>query len=95
MVGRNGSSGAVGWTRGGKCPENRGRSRTKTLHRVRECHRELDAHYKDFECHVDDLPKSSSYHWACRSCFPYEGGSVLGADDEVIGHRLRSGAESD
>ena len=46
-----------------------GRSKTKTPHRVGECHRHPGVHYATFEVLGDEVPSSSAYHKACRQCF--------------------------
>ena len=46
-----------------------GRSKTRTLHRIGECHRQPGLHYASFEILGEDVPKSSAYHKACRQCF--------------------------
>ena len=46
-----------------------GRSRTRTLHRVGECHRQPGVHYAQFEILGDEPPDTSMYHRACRNCF--------------------------
>ena len=46
-----------------------GRSKTKTLHRIGECHRQPGLHYSQFEVLGDEVPEASAYHRACRQCF--------------------------
>eukprot|EP00438_Fugacium_kawagutii_P025747 Skav221043 [mRNA] locus=scaffold1448:250657:252750:+ [translate_table: standard] len=47
-----------------------GRSRTKTLHKVGECHRLPGIHYKDFEVLGEEAPCTSKYNKVCSACFP-------------------------
>ena len=46
-----------------------GRSKTKTLHRIGECHRQPGVHYAQFEVLGEEAPSASAYHKACRQCF--------------------------
>ena len=46
-----------------------GRSKTKTLHRIGECHRQPGLRYAQFEVLGDEVPDASAYHRACRQCF--------------------------
>ena len=48
-----------------------GRSKTRTLHRVGECHRQPGVHYSEFEVLGDEVPgaSASAYHRACKQCF--------------------------
>lgn len=47
-----------------------GRSSTKTLHKVGECHRLPGIHYQRFEVLGEDVPCTSKYHKICSICFP-------------------------
>lgn len=47
-----------------------GRSSTKTLHKVGECHRLPGIHYHRFEVLGEDVPCTSKYHKTCSICFP-------------------------
>lgn len=46
-----------------------GRSKTRTLHRVGECHRQPGLHYAQFEVLGEEAPSTTAYHRACRQCF--------------------------
>lgn len=46
-----------------------GRSKTRTLHRVGECHRQPGVHYATFEVLGEETPSTAQYHRACRQCF--------------------------
>ena len=47
-----------------------GRSQSRTLHRVGECHRRPGLHYGKCEVLGDETPSTDLYHKACRVCFP-------------------------
>ena len=47
-----------------------GRSQTKTLHRMGECHRVPGVHYSKFEVIGDNPPAASQFHRSCLVCFP-------------------------
>eukprot|EP00435_Cladocopium_sp_Y103_P061321 s228_g23.t1 len=57
-----------------------GRSKSRTLHRVGECHRQPGVHYTHFEVLGDEAPAPDTYHRACKICFPR--GSVLTGPSE-------------
>ena len=46
-----------------------GRSKTKTLHKIGECHRQPGVHYKSFEVWGEEVPDKALYHKACKQCF--------------------------
>ena len=56
-----------------------GRSRTKTLHRMGECHRVPGVHYSKFEVVGDNPPAASQFHRSCLVCFPR--GTGAGEDE--------------
>lgn len=56
-----------------------GRSKTKTLHRVGDCHRQPGVHYAHFEVLGQEAPNASAYHKACRQCFRFGIADVAGA----------------
>lgn len=58
-----------------------GRSQTRTLHRVGECHRRPGEHYAQFEILGDEPPDPSKYHRACQNCFG-KGAAVAGSSLE-------------
>ena len=58
-----------------------GRSQTRTLHRVGECHRRPGEHYAQFEILGDEPPDPSKYHRACQNCFG-TGAAVAGSSLE-------------
>ena len=47
-----------------------GRSKTRTLHKVGECHRLPSVHYHEYEVLGFEVPKPEKYHKACSICFP-------------------------
>ena len=59
-----------------------GRSRTRTLHRVGECHRQPGVHYSQFEILGDEPPDASEYHRACKNCFGKDGALAGGSPEE-------------
>ena len=58
-----------------------GRSRTRTLHRVGERHRQPGVHYAQFELLGEEPPDTSQYHRACKNCFG-DGATVAGISPE-------------
>ena len=72
-----------------------GRSATKTLHRVGECFRQPGVHYREYTCYGDELPKASSYHRACKTCFPRNDGGKLEEDDSSGSEAVSSSSVSD
>ena len=77
-----------------------GRCKTRTLHRIGECHRQPGVHYANYEVVGDDIPSKSAYHRACRQCFRSgiaEAASPLEDDssgDVSSSEMTTSGAES-
>ena len=59
-----------------------GRSRTRTLHRVGECHRQPGVHYAQFEILGDEPPDASTYHRACKNCFGKDATAAEGSPEE-------------
>lgn len=59
-----------------------GRSQTRTLHRVGECHRQPGTHYARFEVLGDEPPEASKYHRACRNCFGKDAAMAEGSPEE-------------
>ena len=63
-----------------------GRSQTRTLHRVGECHRQPGVHYAKFETLGDEPPDAGKYHRACRNCFGKDAAWAEGSpEDESSG----------
>eukprot|EP00435_Cladocopium_sp_Y103_P069397 s861_g33.t1 len=58
-----------------------GRCRSKTLHRIGECHRIPGVHYSEFEVVGDNPPEASTFHQSCKICFP----RGTGAEEESSG----------
>ena len=56
-----------------------GRSKTRTLHRIGDCHRQPGVHYAQFEVLGQDAPSTSAYHRACRQCFRFGVAEMSGA----------------
>lgn len=59
-----------------------GRSHTRTLHRVGECHRQPGVHYSRFEVLGDEPPEPSKYYRACRNCFGKDAAVVEGSPED-------------
>ena len=81
-----------------------GRSKTKTLYRVGECHRQPGVHYAQYEVLGEETPSTTAYHKACRQCFRNDivGGSeakgILEDDDssgEVSSSEMTETEEDD
>ena len=73
-----------------------GRSQSRTLHRIGECHRQPGLHYSKFEVLGDEAPSTSLYHKACRVCFPRGEVNAVGSvssDDEDSGEVSSSDTE--
>ena len=56
-----------------------GRSKTRTLHRIGDCHRQPGVHYAQFEVLGQDAPSTSAHHRACRQCFRFGVAEMSGA----------------
>ena len=59
-----------------------GRSKTRTLHRIGECHRQPGLHYSQFEILGDEPPEPSMYHRACKNCFGKDAAVASGSPEE-------------
>ena len=59
-----------------------GRSKTRTLHRIGECHRQPGLHYSQFEILGDEPPEPSMYHRACKNCFGKDAAVAGGSPEE-------------
>ena len=59
-----------------------GRSQTRTLHRVGECHRQPGVHYAHFEMLGDEPPDPIKYHRACKNCFGKDAMAKPGSPEE-------------
>ena len=67
-----------------------GRSGTRTLHRVGECHRQPGVHYAQFELAGDEPPEAGRYHRACKNCFG-KSAAVASGEEEAAGDREGGG----
>lgn len=72
-----------------------GRSGTRTLHKAGECYREPGVYYSHYELLGDEAPPTSSYHKACKVCFPKGAHEFAGSpEDESSGEVSSSDSES-
>lgn len=63
-----------------------GRSKTRTLHRIGECHRQPGLHYANFEILGEETPGRELYDRACKQCFREGGAGEVGAlEDDSSG----------
>ena len=67
-----------------------GRSKTKTLHRIGDCHRQSGVHYAHFEVLGQEAPSTAAYHKACRQCFRF-GVADVAATAGALGEDESSG----
>lgn len=67
-----------------------GRSKTKTLHRIGDCHRQPGVHYAHFEVLGQEAPSTAAYHKACRQCFRF-GVADVAATAGALGEDESSG----
>ena len=67
-----------------------GRSKTRTLHKVGECHRLPSVHYHEFEVLGFDVPKAESYHKICSVCFPDKDRLISLEEDESSSEEVSS-----
>lgn len=62
-----------------------GRSKTRTLHKIGECHRQPGVHYATFEVLGEETPSTAEYHRACKQCFGHGVEAASALEEETSG----------
>eukprot|EP00435_Cladocopium_sp_Y103_P017366 s1708_g4.t1 len=71
-----------------------GRSETRTLHRVGECHRIPGMHYARYHVFGDEAPSTNEFHKSCSICFPSKP-AVLPVEDSASSEDVSSSDSSE
>ena len=72
-----------------------GRSKTRTLHRIGECHRQPGVHYALFEVLGEDTPSTGKYHKACKQCFGRKDAVAMNSVEEETSGEVSSSEMTD
>ena len=72
-----------------------GRSKTRTLHKIGECHRQPGVHYAVYEVLGEDTPSTKQYHRACKQCFGRGDAAAMNALEEETSGDVSSSEMSD
>ena len=72
-----------------------GRSKTRTLHKIGECHRHPGVHYSTYEVLGEDTPSTVQYHRACKQCFGRKDAEAMSTLEEESSGEVSSSEMSD
>ena len=72
-----------------------GRSKTRTLHKIGDCHRQPGVHYSAYEVLGEDTPSTGQYHRACKQCFGRGDAAAMNALEEETSGDVSSSEMSD